>query len=197
MKRRKFFQGAAALPAAGAMLAQQAPAPAPGGPMSRPMEVPKLETGVADEIAAYRPKYFSAAQYAALKQLAAILMPTPEGGVGASEAGAAEFLDFLIGQSLPDRQQVYLKGLDALNAASKQKHQKTFDALTEAQAADVLAPLRQPWTFEPSNDALTRFLQTAKADVRNATQNSKEFSLNSSGGARRQGGVGLYWYPLD
>jgi len=193
MRRRKFFASAVAVPAAGTLLGQQGPPP--GG---RPMEVPKLEVAVAEDVAAARPKYFSAVQYAALSRLAEILAPTPEGGVGAKEAKAAEFLDFLIGQSLPERQQVYLKGLDALNAAAKQKHQKTFDAVTTEQANDLMAPLRKPWTFEPSPDALTRFLQTAKADVRTATQNSKEFSLNAgSGGARRVGGVGLYWYPLD
>jgi len=203
MKRRKFFASAAAAPAAGALLAQQpAPPAAPvqggPGPFGRPMEVPKLETAIADDVASFKPKFFSPAQYGSLARLAEILMPTAEGAVGAREAKAAEFLDFLIGQSLADRQQVYLKGLDALNAAAKQKHQKTFDAVTEAQALELMSPLRKPWTYEPSSDPLTRFLQTAKADVRTATQNSKEFSQNAgSGGARRVGGVGQYWYPLD
>ncbi len=162
------------------------------------MEVPKLDVAVAEDIAAYSPKFFSPSHYAALSRLAEILYPTPDGGVGAKEARAAEFLDFLLSQSLPDRQQVYLKGLDALNAAARQKHQKSFDQTSEAEANSLLAPLRKPWTYEPSPDPLTRFLQTAKADVRTATQNSKEFSLSTaSTGTRRMGGTGLYWYPLD
>lgn len=196
MRRRKFFASAAAVPAAGTLLAQQAPAPPRG--FGQTMEVPKLDVGVADDVSSPKPKYFSAAQFAALSRLAEILMPTPEGGLGAKEAQAAEFLDFLISQSLPERQQVYLKGLDALNAAAKQKHQKAFDGVSEEQANGLLAPLRQPWTYEPSSDPLTRFLHTAKADVRTATQNSKEFNQSANaGGARRVGGVGLYWYPLD
>ncbi len=200
MKRRKFFASAAAVPAAGSLLAQQAPAPpagAPPGAGGRAMEVPKLETGIADDVAEYRPKFFNAAQMATLRKLAEILVPTPEGGVGAKEAGAAEFLDFLIGASQAERQSVYLKGLDALNAAAKGKHQKTFDQVGEAEAVALLAPLKKPWTYEPSTDVLTRFLHTAKADVRTATLNSKEYNQNGGGGARRGGGTGLYWYPLD
>jgi hypothetical protein len=185
MKRRKFFASAVAVP----ILAQQ-------GPPGQPAELPKLEIGTADDVASMQPKYFSASQFAALSRLAEILVPTPEAGVGAKEAKAAEFLDFLIGQSPADRQQVYLKGLDALIAQAKQKHQSSFEALSEAQANSLLEPLRKPWTYEPSPDPLTRFLQTAKADVRTATQNSKEFNLKSGGGSRRPGGVGMYWYPL-
>ncbi|MCX6612357.1 MAG: gluconate 2-dehydrogenase subunit 3 family protein [Acidobacteria bacterium] len=189
MKRRKFFASAVAVPAAGTLLAQQ-------GPPGQQTELPKLEIGTADDVASMQPKYFSASQFAALSRLAEILVPTPEAGVGAKEAKAAEFLDFLIGQSPADRQQVYLKGLDALIAQAKQKHQSSFEALSEAQANSLLEPLRKPWTYEPSSDPLTRFLQTAKADVRTATQNSKEFNRNGGGGARRPGGVGMYWYPL-
>ena len=185
MKRRKFFASAVAVP----ILAQQ-------GPPGQQTELPKLEIGTADDVASMQPKYFSPGQFAALSRLAEILVPTPESGVGAKEAKAAEFLDFLIGQSPADRQQVYLKGLDALIAQAKQKHQKSFEALSDAQANSLLEPLRKPWTYEPSPDPLTRFLQTAKADVRTATQNSKEFNRNGGGGARRPGGVGMYWYPL-
>jgi hypothetical protein len=200
MKRRKFFASAAAVPAAGSMLAQQAPTPpagAPPGAGGRAMEVPKLETAIADDAAEYHPKFFNAAQMATLRKLAEILMPAPEGGVGAQQAGAAEFLDFLIGASQAERQSVYLKGLDALNAAAKSKHQKTFDQVGEAEAMALLAPLKKPWTYEPSPDVLTRFLHTAKADVRTATLNSKEYNQNGGGGGRRGGGTGLYWYPID
>ncbi|WP_031499267.1 gluconate 2-dehydrogenase subunit 3 family protein [Bryobacter aggregatus] len=190
MKRRKFFAQAAAIPAAGSLLAQQGAPTPPGAPNRAAMELPKLDVGISDDVATMAPKFFNAAQFAALKRLSEILVPTPEGGVGAKEANAAEFLDFLIGQSPADRQHVYTAGLNVLVAAG-------FSKMNDAQAAAALAPLRKPWTFEPSSDPLTRFLQTAKADVRNATQNSKEFSVANASASRRFGGVGLYWYPLD
>lgn len=193
MKRRKFFASAAAVPALNRLMAQQGP---PG--VARALqELPKLEISGADAIAARVTSYFNAEHFAALSKLAEILVPTPENGVGAKEANAAAFLDFLIGQSPVDRQQVYLKGLDALNLEARKQFQKTFDQVAEAQAVIVMKPLRKPWTYEPSPDPLTRFLHTAKADVRMATQNSKEFSALNTGNSRRFGGVGLYWYPLN
>ena len=191
MKRRNFVVSAAALPA----LAQQVP---PSQPTLQPLgrsaalnqELPKLDVMIADDAASMTPRYFTPARFAALAKLCQILMPTPDGGVGANEANAAEFLDFLIGQSPSDRQQVYLKGLDALVKLG-------FATMSDEAAANAMAPLRTPWTYEPSPDPLTRFLHTAKADVRTATQNSKEFSAMNAATARRFGGVGLYWYPLD
>ncbi len=201
MKRRNFVVSAAALPA----LAQQTglPPQTPGQPGPPPglgqgpgrsgalnQEMPKIDVMIADDAASMTPRFFTPAQLAALTKLSQILVPTPEGGVGATEAHAAEFLDFLIGQSPIDRQQVYLKGLDALVKVG-------FATMTSDQAAKAMAPLRTPWTYEPSADPLTRFLHTAKADVRTATQNSKEFSAMNASTSRRFGGVGLYWYPLD
>lgn len=194
MKRRNFVASAAALPALPALPQQVAPIqstqqpPGRGGALNQ--ELPRLDVMIADDAAAMTPRFFSAAQFAALAKLSQILMPTPDGGVGANEANAAEFLDFLIGQSPLDRQHVYLKGLDALVKVG-------FAAMTSDQAAKAMAPLRTPWTYEPSTDPLTRFLHTAKADVRTATQNSKEFSAMNASTSRRFGGVGLYWYPLD
>ena len=201
MKRRKFFASTAAVSAVGSLIAQQGPPVGPGGVgqggARASQELPKLETSVADVVGEMEPRYFNAAQFAALSTLAEILAPTPENGVGAKEAHAAAFLDFLIGQSLPDRQQVYLKGLDALNAQAKQRYQLAFNQLAEAQAVMLLEPLRKAWTYEPPTDPLTRFLHEAKADVRTATQNSREFNTLNPGNSRRFGGVGLYWYPLD
>lgn len=191
MKRRNFVASAAALPA----LAQQVPPSQPtpqlpgrGGALNQ--DLPKLDVMIADDVASMTPRFFSPAQFAALTKLSQILVPTPDGGVGAAEARAAEFLDFLIGQSPADRQQVYLKGLDLLVKAG-------FATMTDEQAIKTMAPLRTQWTYVPSTDPLTHFLHTAKADVRMATQNSKEFSAKNASSARRFGGVGLYWYPLD
>lgn len=194
MRRRKFFATAAALPA----LAQQVSPTLPsaqtpaetgrGAALNQAM--PKLDVMIADDAASMMPHYFNAAQFAALNRLCEVLVPTPDGGVGAKEAHAAEFLDFLIGQSPAERQQVYLNGLKALASVG-------FATMSDAQAAAAMAPLRQPWTYEPSPDPLTRFLHTAKQDVRTATQNSKEFSSMNASSGRRFGGVGQYWCPLD
>lgn len=174
-----------AAPAAPALLAQQPPSAA-----AQAEEPAKLEMAIPDDAADPMPKFFTAPQMAALRALSGMLV------AGAQKAGAPEFLDFLIGASPEARQKVYRDGLDALNAAAKKKYGKTFADLDGSQADEVLAPLRAPWTFDDPPDSLARFLRAAKADVRTATMNSREFAAAASTG-RRGGGRGLYWYPLD
>lgn len=162
------------------------------------MEPPKLETSVADAVADMAPRFFNPQQFAALQKLGAVLMPPLNGAPGSAEAHAPEFLDFLIGESPAERQQLYRDGLDALNAAARRRFNRPFAETDAAQAAELLSPLRAPWTFDPPADPLTRFLREAKNDVRTATMNSREFvTAGSSSGRRGFGGQGLYWYPLD
>ena len=197
MKRRRFFQTLVVAPAASAVLAQQpvvTPNPA-GRPPSE--EMPKLETTAVDQVADAAPHFFDASQFTALHKLGDLLMPPMNGAPGASEAGAAEFLDFLIGESPADRQRVYRAGLDALNAQAKTRYGKPFAGVDAAQADALLAPLREPWTYDAPSDPLARFLVAAKQDVRTATTNSREWNTGGAAGGRRTGGTGLYWYPID
>ena len=97
MKRRRFFQTAAgALPAASIALAQ--------GPVSGTAAAAEDMLG-----------FFSAPQFAALKRVSSLLMPKTDKAPGALEADAPGFLDFLIGKSPADRQELYRTGLDLLN----------------------------------------------------------------------------------
>lgn len=160
----------------------------------------KLETAVADDVAEMQPRFFNPSQFAALRKLSETLMPPMNEAPGAAEAKAAEFLDFLIGESPSERQQLYKTGLDLLNTQAKKRFSKaSFAELDGGQVATLLAPLREAWTFDPPADLLSRFLRAAKQDVRAATMNSREYiSAAASGGGRRgAGGVGLYWYPID
>ena len=125
-------------------------------------------------------------------------MPPINGAPGALDAHVPEFLDFLISESPADRQHLYRAGLDALNANASKRFHKPYAELDASQAAEVLAPLKEPWTFDPPADPLSHFLHTAKADVRTATLNSREYATAASTSGRRGfGGQGLYWYSLD
>jgi hypothetical protein len=159
-------------------------------------EVPKLELATPDLAAEMTPRFFKPEQFAALRRLSDILMPPLNGMPGALDVGTPEFLDFLIGASPVDRKQLYTTGPDALNTQSKKRDNKSFAEIDEMQAVTLLAPLRQPWTYEPPADPLARFLQAAKQDVRTATMNSREYATAGSTGGRR-GGIGQYWYPID
>lgn len=197
MKRRRFIQTLAAAPAIAVPASIEPLAQQPAG-ASRPQEeAPKLEFASLDAAADGTPRFFNAQQFAALRKLSEILMPPLNGMPGALEVGAPEFLDFLISKSAADRKQLYTAGLNALNAQATKRFGKAFAEVTEAQATELLAPLRQPWTYEPPADPFARFLREAKQDVRTATMNSREYATAGSTGGRRGGGIGQYWYPID
>ena len=204
MKRRRFFQAMAVAPAVPALLGQQ-PVMQPGAP---PLQAPqnpnpaaapaKLDTAIPDDAATMKPHFFTADQFAALRKLSEVIMPPIRNAPGALEANAPEFLDFYLGESSKERQTLYKAGLDTLNKQAKQRFTKSFADLDAAQANQILEPLRKPWAYDPPTDPFERFLQAAKADIRTATMNSRQYSAAASaGGSRRFGGAGLYWYPLD
>ncbi len=199
MKRRRFIQTLAVAPAVAVPITPELLAQQPAGtPPPRPQEeAPKLELATPDLAAEMTPRFFNAQQFAALRKLCGILLPPLNGMPGALDVGAPEFLDFLISKSSTDRKQLYTEGLNALNAQATKRFGKAFAEVTEAHATELLAPLRQPWTYEPPADPFARFLREAKQDVRTATMNSREYATAGSTGGRRGGGIGQYWYPID
>src|SRR5438552_3295704 len=134
MKRRRFVQALAGVPAASALAQQQPAAPAnTGGPPAGgrgggrfTQDTPKLEITDPDLVGQGVPRFFTAPQFAALRKLSDLLMPALAGNPGALDAGAPEFLDFLIGASPAERQQLYRDGLDMLNARAKKQFSKSF-----------------------------------------------------------------------
>lgn len=187
MKRRRFIKTIASASALPAALAAQGPTPEP-----------VLELASFDDAADPLPSFFSAQQFAALTRVSELLFPRYNGLPGALDAGAPAFLDFLIGESPEADQKVYVDGLDALNFQAAMRFDKPFAEVDEAQAHELLEPLRQPWTPEPSTDPLTVFLQRAKADVRTAAVNTQMWAeALASGSGRRMSGSGQYWLPLD
>lgn len=196
MKRRHFLQGIAALPAIPAALVKPAAA-APAPAIQQSEEQPKVELSVADAAAETATHFFSPEQLAALRKLSDVLMPSVNDAPGALAAGVPEFLDFLIGASPEDRQQLYKRGLDTLNSKARAQFSKPFADVNSSQVDTLLAPLRQPWTYDQPTDAFARFLRAAKQDVRTATVNSFEWNTANSAGGRRTGGTGQYWYQID
>ncbi len=184
--------------AAPAVLMQQVSGRAPGQQQTAARQSQTVEPVVLDAVAETVPGFFEPAQFEALRKLSDVLMPEVGGKPGALAAGVPEFLDFLIGDSLPDRQQLYKEGLDRLNAESRRRFSRGFAGLGSAQVEALLAPLRRAWTQESATDPLDRFLIAAKEDVRRATVNSLEWNTaQSEGGGRRQRGVGMYWYTIE
>jgi hypothetical protein len=195
MRRRKFIQTlavtpAAALPVTTELQAQQSAPPRPAPPAE---DAPKLEMASLDAAAETVPRFFNAQQLAALRMLSDILLPPLNGMPGALEAGAPEFLDFYLSKSPAERQQLYKGGLDTLNAQAQKQFKKAFADLDAAQAGTLLAPLRQPWTYEPPADPFCPLLARGQAG---SAQRDAQFARIRDGGrsgrtARRRDGAVL------
>ena len=193
MKRRDLLKSMAALTAAvqapEAVVAQQPPSP----PVPEQASAAALPLSQAEEAADPVAGFFSAEEMAALQRLAEELVPrtrTP----GALEAGAPEFLDFYLGQSDSERQNLYREGLRRLNAEARRRFGEPFARLGVSQIEPLLEPLRQPWTPQPA-DALAAFLRAAKDDLMRATMNSRQWALAVEG--RRRSSGATYWYPVE
>jgi gluconate 2-dehydrogenase gamma chain len=85
----------------------------------------------------YKPKVFSAHEYATLRRLAELIMPPDEHSKGALEAGAPEFIDILCGGN-EELRGIYTGGLSWLDAQMKRRHQGAF---VEAKPAEQTAML--------------------------------------------------------
>lgn len=193
MKRRTVLRSLLAVPSVAVLpseaLAQEA--------KPAPLETPKTATTEADGTTEPVVKTFDAVQFSALRKLGEILMPGSQDTPGAPDAGAPEFLDFLIGVSPPDRVTLYKAGLDRLNAEAHRRYNKPFGEITPEQAEPILAPLREPWSYRGPADAFARFLLAAKNDLSTATINSREYVALVSRRRRSGGGLGQYWYPIE
>jgi hypothetical protein len=197
MKRRTAIRSLLTLPAAAALpghlsahLTPAVPGPTPDD------ETPETPTVAADALAATVVHTFDPDQFGALTKLSSILVPSLPDTPGAREAKAAEFLDFLIGQSPSDLVALYKQGLDRLNEEARKQTGESFAELTPEEAATILSPLRDAWTYEPPKDPFARFLMVAKVDILKATQNSREYITVVSRRQRGAGGIGIYWYPI-
>ena len=221
MRRRDFVKAAlAATVSARQLLAQQtaptqvapsAPPPTPPGTAAPPAPGPvpwmrglldvkplPISPLVPDAVARTTTYFFNDRQMATLRQLCEVMLPPLKGYPGAMDAGAPEFLDFLISVSPADRQQMYASGLSRLDAEARQKFGVPFDAVNETQAEQLIKPWLRTWMQDhPPTEPYAKFINVAHSDIRTATINSQVWSEADVAAGEEPPGVGLYWYPVD
>lgn len=184
--------------AAARIAAPTAPGPVPwmrGLMESKPLSMVPL---VPDAVADTKAHFFTDAQLATLRQLSEVLLPPMRGFPGAIDAGAPEFLDFLIGVSPPDRQEMYRAGLDRLDHEAKSKFGVPFAGVNAAQADVLIRPWLRKWMQDhPPEEPYARFINMAHADIRTATLNSKVYNDATQTAEDRETTAGLYWYPVE
>ena len=226
MKRRDFVKGLAVATAAGTALGQQTPpqaknpvpatgvvdqgaqavapntasSPAATARMQQIAEfrTPNIPITAPDMVATTDVRYFTAARYATLVYLCEVMMPANNGFPGAIQAGAPEFLDFLLGASPADRQAIYNDGLDRLNADTMKKFSIAFSKASASQADAVIRPCLRVWINDhPPKEKHERFMAVVHREIRTATINSPAWTSAAEASGERTPGVGLYWAPID
>ncbi len=177
----------ASAPAATSRLQQQAQFHTPNIPLTQPDAVASTDT-----------RYFTPARYATLVAFSKVLMPGGEGYPGALDAGAPEFLDFLIGASPADRQAMYNNGLDRLNADSMKQCKVSFAQADAKQADMVIRPHLRTWINDhPPTEPHLLFINQVHRDVRQATLNSPAYAKAAEVAGERTPGVGLFVSQID
>lgn len=193
---------------ASAAAAQQAPIPLPRAPLApgpvpwmeglmelKPLSIAQL---VPDAIAQTRTHFFTEAEMATLRRFCEILMPPLKGHPGATEAGTPEFLDFLIGTSPAERQEMYRAGLDRLDSESREKFGAAFDQATAQQADKIIRPWLRTWMPDhPPAEGFARFINLAHSDIRLATENSQAWCDAELAAGLPGPRMDAYWYPVD
>ena len=209
MQRRNFFKAmVVASLGVKSMLAQQKGITPPPPADSDDPELPHVHglvdtkplpmTLAPDALAQTQANFFTERQFATLRRLCETLMPPQKGYPGAIDAGTPEFLDFLIGVSLPDRQQMYQSGLDRLDADSRQRLGVSFAEAKPADIDQLLRPWLKAWIADhPPVESYEHFINVAHLDIRTATINSLAWSRASKAAGQKDRQLGLYWKPID
>lgn len=217
MRRRDFVKAmVAAATTAKAALSQQPQAPVAAPPPALPQRAPVapgpvpwmeglLEVKplpvtplVPDAVAQTDAHFFTDREMGALRRLCEILVPPYRDHPGAIDAGAPEFLDFLVGVSPADRQQMYQSGLDRLDAEAKQKFGVEFVSASSSQADQLIRPWLRTWMEDhPPADGFAQFINRAHSDIRAATINSQAWSDAETAAGRPAPQPEVFWYPVD
>jgi gluconate 2-dehydrogenase gamma chain len=101
---------------------------------------------------AFKPKFFTAHEYATVAILVDVIIPKDERSGSATDAGVPEFMDFIVGDQ-PPRQTAMRGGLAWLDRECERRFDKRFVACDAAQRRDVLDDLSG---LEPPTVTLTQ-----------------------------------------
>lgn len=160
--------------------------------------VPNIPATVPDAFAITEQHFFDADEMATLRKLSDVLLPPLNGYPGATQTGAAEFLDFLISVSPADQQHMYRSGLNRLNREAENQFHIPFARVNAQQADVLLRPWLRAWINDhPPTEPYARFINIAHHEIRTAAMNSQAWSIAATSAGERAPGIGLYWSPID
>lgn len=159
---------------------------------------PNIPLSQPDIVAMTEARYFTPVRYATLVHLCEMMMPAGDEHPSAIKAGAPEFLDFYIGASPTEQQNMYNNGLDRLNTDCIKQFNVPFSKADAKQVDAVIRPHLKGWMNDhPPREGHARFINLVHRDIRTATINSPAWALAAEASGDRAPGVGLYWNPID
>jgi gluconate 2-dehydrogenase gamma chain len=120
----------------------------------------------------YKPQFFTPHEYATVVMLADIIIPKDERSGSASEAGAPQFIDYIVGQQT-ERQTALRGGLAWLDTECRRRFDKSFIDCTDAQRSQVLDDVAWPAKARPEMSHGVRFFNTIRDLVATGFWSSK------------------------
>jgi hypothetical protein len=111
----------------------------------------------------YALRFFSASEYAAVVLLADLILPRDARSGSASEAGAPEFIDFIVAEQ-PARQTAMRGGLAWLDGECRRRFDRTFAGCTDPERRAVLDDIAWPARARPDMSQGVAFF-TAMRDL--------------------------------
>jgi len=108
----------------------------------------------------YTPQFFSSEDFARIERLAELIIPSDE-TPGAREAGAAEFIDFMVAHDT-EQQQPMRNGLAWLHEQSARRFAHPFLDLSEAQQVSLLEPLAYEAKYREGEEVGREFFRRVK-----------------------------------
>lgn len=93
--------------------------------------------------AAFKPKFFTAHEYATVRVLVDIIIPKDERSGSATDAGVPEFMDFMMVDQ-PPRQTAMRGGLGWIDRECLTRYDRPFIACTPAQRTELLDAIAWP-----------------------------------------------------
>lgn len=105
----------------------------------------------------YTPQFFEGPDYSVIERLADLIIPS-DATPGAREAGAAEFVDFMVAHDR-EQQQAMRTGLAWLHARCERAFDRGFIDLTAQQQESVLEPLAYESKYREGEEAGREFFR--------------------------------------
>ena len=151
--RRAALRLAAAAPVAAAM------AWTPAEAEQAHHDAQQARTTAAKTGTAFKPRFFTAHEYATVGLLVDLIIPKDERSGSASDAGVPEFMDFMMTDQ-PQRQTAMRGGLALIDRLCESRYDKRFTALTDVQRRAILDEIAYTSNRDPGLRQLVSFFNS-------------------------------------